>query len=123
MHVLCREWVPRDLCGAIILLLKEARRFLDPNNTLNSDGRRLLETIVRRLIDERPEYRGIIHRVRREPSLENVLRLANILLDNDPSEILSIGLGYATPYYTSYDWDPLRSIKPRGNELQKEGSS
>ncbi len=42
---------------------------------VNSDGRRLLEELLRMIIYEHPEFRRRVYRVRRDPSIYNILKL------------------------------------------------
>ncbi|ABN69511.1 hypothetical protein Smar_0399 [Staphylothermus marinus F1] len=42
---------------------------------VNSDGRRLLEEILRMIMYEHPEYKRRIYKIRRDPSLYNILKL------------------------------------------------
>ncbi len=69
---------------------------------LNSDGRRLFEEFARFLVYEHPEYKGLVSRARRDPSLENVVRVAEIVLDREEiDEILDTVIN--GPYtYPSY---------------------
>lgn len=53
------------------------------NDMLNSDGRRLFEEILKMLMYEHPEYRRLVYRVRRNPDLDNVIRVARLFLDED----------------------------------------
>jgi len=55
---------------------------------LNSEGRKIFEEAVRMLIYEYPEYKPIISKARRDPTLENVLKVARIVLDEDEIENL-----------------------------------
>lgn len=58
------------------------------NGVLNSDGRRLFETIARMIVYEKPWYKGLVNRVRHDPCLENVLRLAEEILGEEAYEII-----------------------------------
>lgn len=63
----------RDL---LIKLLRNRSAFFDKNYVLNSDGRRLLNKVLKLLLRERPELQGVAGKIRRNPTYENVLRLA-----------------------------------------------
>jgi hypothetical protein len=58
-------------------LLINYREFFDKNGILNSEGRKMLEEVIRLILNINPEYRNMIYRVRREPTLENVVRIAS----------------------------------------------
>jgi len=58
-------------------LLINYREFFDKNGILNSEGRKVLEEVIRLILNTNPEYRNTIYRVRREPTLENVVRIAS----------------------------------------------
>ncbi len=64
---------------------------------LNSDGRRLLEVLVRMLLDEAPWLRRLVYIVRREPTLDKILRLGEEFYACDPYQLLSGRLGL-NPY-------------------------
>jgi hypothetical protein len=55
---------------------------------LNSDGRRLLEEILKPTVRRYLYLNGIARKVRREPTLENILKLASIFMDDDEAEEL-----------------------------------
>ncbi len=61
-------------------LLSNKSSFFDKNNVLNSDGRRLLSKVIKLTLRERPELRGILSKTRKNPTLDNVMRLAEELL-------------------------------------------
>ncbi len=62
-------------------------------DVLNSDGRRLLEDIIKSMIYSREYHPGLIRSVRHDPSMENVLKLARILLDKEEiEELLKTGI-------------------------------
>ncbi|MEM2022014.1 MAG: hypothetical protein QXP80_07310, partial [Zestosphaera sp.] len=60
----------------VVKLLSDRRRFFDKNNVLNSDGRRLLSKVIKLVLRDRPELRDFLSKVRRDPTLDNVMRLA-----------------------------------------------
>lgn len=64
----------------VVKLLSDRRRFFDKNNVLNSDGRRLLSKVIKLVLRDRPELRDFLSKVRRDPTLDNVMRLAEELL-------------------------------------------
>lgn len=72
----------RDLQSLMRKLLRGYYLYFH-NDVLNSDGRRLFEEILRMLMYEHPEYRRLVYRVRRNPDLDNVIRVARLFLDED----------------------------------------
>lgn len=73
-------------------LLTRIREYLSNDGTLNSDGRRLLRDIVREVAKNRRGLMRLAKRVRKEPSLENVMRLARELLGPEADELLAAAL-------------------------------
>uniref|UniRef100_A0A7J3QED7 Uncharacterized protein n=1 Tax=Ignisphaera aggregans TaxID=334771 RepID=A0A7J3QED7_9CREN len=72
-------------------LLENIPLYFDKNLTLNSDGRRLLSQLLRYLLYEHHEYRYIIKEVRKNPTIENVVKLAKIALSpNEVEDLLNI---------------------------------
>ncbi|MCC6032888.1 MAG: hypothetical protein LM561_02265 [Desulfurococcaceae archaeon] len=57
-------------------LLTRREEFFDKSNVLNSDGRRLLNKVIRMVLSEYPELRKLASKTRKNPTLENVTRLA-----------------------------------------------
>ena len=79
----------RDLMRA---LLTRIRKYLSNDGTLNSDGRRLLRDIVREVAKNRRELMRLAKRVRKEPTLENVMRLARELMGDEADEVFAASL-------------------------------
>ena len=73
-------------------LLTKIREYLSNDGTLNSDGRRLLRDIVREIAKNRRGLMRLARRVRKEPSLENVMRLARKLIGDEADELLAEAL-------------------------------
>ena len=71
------------------------------HDVLNSEGRKVFEEAARMLIHEHPEMKPTVRRVRRKPTLDSVLRLAAIVLEEDPKELLAAGI--EGPYRTRLD--------------------
>lgn len=65
-----------EVRSLLIKLLQNKSVFFDKNYVLNSDGRRLLNKVLKLLLRERPELRGAVSKIRKNPTYENVLRLA-----------------------------------------------
>lgn len=55
---------------------------------LNSDGMRLFESIARIILEYKPYYKPLISRVRKNPSLENIRKLASRVMEEDPLQSL-----------------------------------
>jgi predicted SnoaL-like aldol condensation-catalyzing enzyme len=49
------------------------------HDVLNSEGRKVFEKFVRAFLEVYPEHKPMVVRVRREPTLKNVLKLARVL--------------------------------------------
>jgi len=92
----------KDLKNLMRKLLLNYTKFFSKDNVLNSDGRKLLEEIIRLLMYEHPEYRSLVRKVRKNPTLRNIIRLAELLMDpQEIRELLSFAL-YG-PYKTNMD--------------------
>ncbi len=96
-HPCCRPGFRGQVCQLYEHLLRNADRYFDRFDTLNSDGRRLLEVIARMLLEDAPWLEEAVKRVRREPSLERVLRLGSYFYECSVYELLAGRLGL-TPY-------------------------
>jgi len=79
-----REWM-RSLIAKMLLGFS---KYFSKSCVLNSDGRRLLEEILKPTVRRYPHLRGIARKVRREPTLENILKLASIFMDYDEAREL-----------------------------------
>jgi len=71
----CREGFPRELCSLYDRLL--GGLFFDKRDCVNSDGRRLLEKILGILARERRVSRRRLKRVRSNPCLDAIAKLAS----------------------------------------------
>ncbi len=69
------------------------------NDLLNSEGRKVFEEAARMLVYEHPEMKPAVVRVRRKPTLDNVLRLASRILGEDEAYAL-LRAGIEGPYET-----------------------
>ncbi len=58
------------------------------NDVLNSEGRKIFEETVRMLIYEHPEFKPIIRKTRRNPTIDNVLKVAKLVLGDEEVERL-----------------------------------
>lgn len=80
-------------------LLVDYPTFFSKNGIVNSEGRKLLENIIKALMNEYPFYRRFLHKVRREPTLENILKLARLIMDD--SELSELTSNYDKLYVGS----------------------
>ena len=55
---------------------------------LNSEGRKVFEEMARMLVYEHPEYKPMVKRVRRNPTLDNVLKIARLVLGDGAEQII-----------------------------------
>ncbi len=55
---------------------------------LNSDGRRLFEEAARMLVYEHPEYKPLVTKARRDPTLDNVMKIAKLVLGEEADHLL-----------------------------------
>ncbi len=75
-----------------VLLLK-FYKFFSKDCVLNSDGRRLFNDIAREVAKREPYLMGLVRKVRKEPTLENILKLAReFLSDDEISELIDLGI-------------------------------
>jgi len=79
----------KDIRYLIRKLISGYTKFFSKNGVLNSDGRKLLEEMIRILVQEYPQYKRLVKKVRRNPTLENVLRIAEIFMnENEIKELI-----------------------------------
>jgi hypothetical protein len=64
---------------ALYKKLLEHRLYYFSNDVLNSEGRKVFRTFARAFLELYPQHKPMIVRVRREPTLKNVLKLAKVL--------------------------------------------
>jgi len=77
--------------------LLEGYVFYFSHDVLNTEGRKVFEEMARMLLDEHPELKPMVKRVRREPTLKNVMKLARLVL-GEYSEKMPL-LSVQGPYY------------------------
>ncbi len=83
----------KDLKYLMRKLLLGYRLYFDKDGVLNSDGRRLLEEIARFLVYEHPELKPLVKKVRKNPTLNNVIRLAEVFMSSkEIMELIEIGI-------------------------------
>lgn len=58
------------------------------HDKLNSEGRKVFEEISRALVREHPELKRVVARARRDPSLNNVMRVLERILGEEAWELL-----------------------------------
>jgi len=56
---------------------------------LNSEGRKVFEEMARMLIDEHPELKKVVSRARRNPTLENVVRVLERVLGEEAGALVA----------------------------------
>ncbi len=78
--------------GYLLKKLLLGYRIYFHNDVLNSDGRRILEEILRMLMYEHPEYRKLIYKIRRNPDLENIIKLGELVLGKEVYELLDLAI-------------------------------
>ena len=75
------------------VLLLNFCRFFSKDCVLNSDGRRLLNDIAREVAKCEPHLMELVKKVRKKPTLENILKLAREFLSEDEiSEVIDLGI-------------------------------
>lgn len=67
-------------------LLQNAPAYFSHDH-LNSEGRKIFEEMARMLIYEHPEYKPLVRKVRRNPSLANVMKVAEVVLGEEAGEL------------------------------------
>ncbi|RLE50237.1 MAG: hypothetical protein DRJ31_02115 [Candidatus Methanomethylicota archaeon] len=77
-----------DVKNLMKILLQNMSSYFS-HDYLNSEGRKLFEEMARMLIYEHPEYKPIIQKTRRNPTLSNVLKIAHIVLGEEAEKLLS----------------------------------
>ncbi len=80
-------------------LLLNFRSYFSKDCTLNSDGRRVLNEVVRAVVANCPTYVRVAKDVRRNPTLEELRKLATLFMRDDEFEnLLLTGVGARGPY-------------------------
>ncbi len=100
----CKDSYGEELCGLIEALVSKPYKYFDKRDCLNSDGRRLLESIIKLLIHS---YRGYVFKqairnVRRNPCLNEIIRFADIFYQCDLLELYIVGRGAGLAEYKPY---------------------
>ncbi len=83
-------------------LLLGYRTYFDRFGALNSDGRKLLSELTRYLVHEHPEMKPLVQRVRKNPTLENVSKLAREVLGDEEVENLIKAALYGPYTYSDH---------------------
>ena len=82
------------------VLLLNFYKFFSKDCVLNSDGRRLFNDIAREVAKHKPNLMKLIKNIRKNPTLENILKLAReFLADDEISELISLGVYGAVNTY------------------------
>ncbi|MCD6084189.1 MAG: hypothetical protein J7J20_01460 [Desulfurococcales archaeon] len=75
------------------VLLLNFYRFFSKDCVLNSDGRKLLNDIAREVAKCEPHLMELVKKVRKNPTLENILKLTKEFLSEDEiSEVIDLGV-------------------------------
>jgi len=93
-----------DVKNLLRKLLKGYMQYFD-NDYMNSEGRKVFEEMARMLIYEHPEIKPTIRRIRRNPTLDNVLKLARRILGSEADKIVKTVGKY--PYVYRFERDFL----------------
>ncbi|BES82719.1 hypothetical protein [Pyrodictium abyssi] len=96
-HRCCRSGYPVEACRILEMLLRGYYSYFS-RDVLNSDGRRLFERMVKLLLDSNPGLRRLIYRVRRDPTIEMILRLAEEFYSCNARLMVAESLGLRQPY-------------------------
>ncbi|MDK6029119.1 hypothetical protein QPL79_07065 [Ignisphaera sp. 4213-co] len=72
----------------LVELLTNTSKYFDKRLVLNSDGRKLLDKIIYILSTNNFQNRKLLKSVRKEPTLENVIKLAEEVLQLDAKTLL-----------------------------------
>jgi len=63
-------------------------KYFSKYGLLNSDGRRLLNEIVKPILKQNPQAKPLIKEVRKEPTLENLRKLSELYIEASISDEL-----------------------------------
>lgn len=77
------EFTDKEVKSLLAKLLTNYRLFFSKDGMLNSEGRKLFENIARIVIREHPERKELISRVRKKPTIENIIKVATIYVSED----------------------------------------
>jgi len=76
----------KDVKNLLYKLLINHRDFFS-YDMMNSEGRKIFEEMARMLIYEHPEMKKLIVKIRRKPTLDNVIKLAKIIIGEDAEKL------------------------------------
>ncbi len=71
----------KEIRSLLTKLLTGYRTYFDKTGLLNSEGRKLFEGVARLVVREHPERKEIISKARRNPTLENIIKVAVMYVD------------------------------------------
>lgn len=77
------EPADKEVKSLLTKLLTNYRLFFSKDGVLNSEGRKLFENIARTIIREHPERKEMISRVRKKPTIDNIIKVATIYVSED----------------------------------------
>lgn len=92
----CKKGYGEDLCRLVEILVSKPYEYFDKKDCLNSDGRRLLESIIRLLLHNYRgyEFKHTIRFVRKNPCLPELIRFADIFYQCNLLKLYVIGREY-----------------------------
>ena len=68
-------------------LLENRHMYFDKNLTLNSEGRKILNKVIAALLQNNFEHRKLLEKVRREPTIENIVKLTELVSESISTSI------------------------------------
>ena len=63
-------------------------KYFSKSGVLNSDGRRVLNEVIKPILEQNPQIKPLIKDVRKEPTLENLRKLAELYISRELIEDL-----------------------------------
>ncbi len=84
----------KEIRDYVRLILRSYSRYFGRRGVLNSDGMRILNEIIREIAKSKPELLRIAKDVRRNPTLEAFMKLAERVLGDEAYTILNEVINY-----------------------------
>ncbi len=81
-----RRTYGKDVKNLLYKLLIHHTQFFN-YDLMNSEGRKVFEEMARMLVYEHPEMKKMIVKIRRNPTLDNVVKLAKLVLGDEASNL------------------------------------
>lgn len=94
----------KDVKSLLTKLLINYRTYFTKDGMLNSEGRKLFECIARLIIRERSEYKELISKIRKNPTLRNIFQVVTLYMEEGEAYKLLCTdyLNNATPWDNNY---------------------